>query len=374
MRSYTVFPDLGEKIRKTWLLEKFPELNNKPFPGYFSNDDLYGELGENFLNLPDYVRTVISKTISNPHNWIIEEKVDKGGDLFWNIQKIIPTEQTDIAIGSWFLLPVDEEFDSLELQKFSEYGFSSIIEMILSLSAYRYREVSEMKREEYSWVNSQGIKNIFTACIHGDPKFYQYKEVVEWDVYSPYQILVWFSPRQLVGIMSQVYHSHELWFFSTFFRYAMELWVLDEIMWKDGKNFYQWEKELPSALWNYADAGHWDNYMDNSEFLFRTSIPIWWNSEIKNVHTHTFAPWFRNEDGSTYYEFRIWNNKELHIYNAHTKSVDIVFYPEDCKNLLQWILHQCAHGHGRTSKSQIVNLVKFYHSEDYQKRKGELSL
>ena len=371
--SYSIFPSLTYKIQQSWLLEKFPELLERPYGSIIFLDELLLDTEENILDVSLNIQNSIYRIISQPYPWLIEENIkeDEGGNLFWKTEKKIPPDETDIWIWTWLFLPCGEEGIHLELQKFSQYGFDSTLQMILSLSAYRFREILAMKTQEYSWINSKGIKNVITACEHGDTKFYQYQEYWQWMVYSPFQVPVEFTPRRLIWMMNQVYHSHEPQFFATFFRYAIELWVLDEIIWEKWEKFIEWSEQLPWSLWNYGDAGS-SNHYDFQDFLFRTATGIWWLERWRNFHTHIFAPMSSFKDQNYYYEFKLWDNDTLELHNTRTWEVDIVFYPEDCKHLLKWMLHQCAHWHGRTSKNQILSLVKYYYCDKYQQDKREL--
>jgi len=49
----------------------------------------------------------------------------------------------------------EKEFDKSELLRFHDYGFISALEMVMSLSAYRAREVLKDKKDQYEWVNKR---------------------------------------------------------------------------------------------------------------------------------------------------------------------------------------------------------------------------
>lgn len=378
-RSYIISPSLEERIQASWLVVKFPELGEKPYVWSFHWDDLESEILENPYTIPYEVQVKVLRLLDSSLYWRFQTKADDV-DLFWNPifeeLKRVNADLNDIALWTWFLLPSPQEdtcydeapeFDKWELQNWEQYWFSSALDMIMCLSAYRSRDVLQYKRNQYEWVNSKWIRNVITACEHGDPKFFQYDENIPNRVISPFWNEVQFSPRNTIWNMSHVYHSHEPDFFATFFRYAWELWKIDEIMGKNAEQFSAYANTLPASLWNYSDAW-WTWYGDTSNFLFRVAYPIWgveW--KIRNTHTHPYAP----NSWEWFIEFQMWDNQELLILDA-SWNVIIKYFPEDCEHLLKWILHQCAYWHGRTSKHQIIRLVNFYYSWEFEEQRSEL--
>ncbi|MCD5375241.1 hypothetical protein LR010_02175, partial [Candidatus Gracilibacteria bacterium] len=289
---------------------------------------------------------------------------------------IIKSNIHDLALGTGYQLPdceedseeegIEKEFDKKELLEFKKYGFSSMLEMVMSLSAYRSKDVMKGKKNQYEWVNSKGVRNVISACVHGDPKFFQYQEGDVGRVYSPYGNLVDFSPRKQIGAMTQVYHSHEPGFFATFFRYAYECGKLKDIIGENGEKFIKGADNLPGMLGHFGDAGN-GSHIDASEMMWRVCVPIGGNGNHTNVHRELFGPNYNEKDNS-FYEFRISTEGNLELFNAYTATIDMTFYPEDCEDLLKGILHQCANGHGRTSKSQILNLVRHVYSDDFREQ------
>lgn len=383
-QNYVIFPSLEEKIQSSWLLERYPAFNNRPYHWNYNIEDLLHDILYGPYDMTNIVKNhVLSLVWKDDLLWRIQTTFASERDLFWprDTFKTQKSYLDDIALATWYMLPHSEddeyygetkEFNKKELSKWKEYWFSSVLEMIMSLSAYRSRNVLQLKKDQYEWVNSKWIRNIISACIDWDPKFYQYDESNPIKVISPFWNQVWFSPRKSIGSMTLVHHSHEPSFFATFFRYALELWILKDIMWENGEKFLWQIENLPSALWNYWDA--WcSNHMENSEMLFRTCIPIWWDVNHRNIHAHVFWPNYNGENNA-YYEFKIWENKELELHNIFTWKIDMTFFPEDCENLLKGISHQCAHWHGRTSKQQIIEMVKFYYSPEFLEQKSELRL
>jgi len=380
-RSYIIGANLEDKIGESKLLEKYPELSRQAINWFFAQEDLDRELLDNPYALPKRIRNDVFRILANPLSWEMVSEDIQDGDLFWKSIKTLTPSLHDLALGTWYNLPnpfddeeygEEKEFDAAELEKYQEYGFDSVLDMVMSLSAYRFREVIKWQRKQYEWTNSQGIKNVITACVHGDPKFFQYQELPASQVYSPFWNMVDFAPRNQIWAMTQVHHSHEPGFFATFFRYAYECWKLGDIIWERGEKFIKWSDNLPWMLWNFWDAGS-GSYMDSVDMMWRICVPIWGDDKHRNVHLEWFWPNHKKEDEDTYYEFKTTPEWNLELYNAQTGRVDVTYYPEDCEDLLKGILHQCAYGHGRTSKTQILNLVRYVYSEDFKEHIADLS-
>lgn len=382
--TYVISPELEEQIQSSWLLEKYPELRERHLSSHHWETDILYDVVYWPYDVKSFVRQyALSLIWSENLNWqLIWEQTD-WRDLFWETKSIVTKKAnlTDISLATWYMLPNPEdddhygepkEFEKWELLKFDEYGFRSSLDMIMSLSAYRAREVLKDKKDQYEWVNSKWIRNVITACIHGDTKFYQYDENLPNTIISPYWNQVWFSPRRSIWSMTQVYHSHEPAFFATFLRYAYETWYFEAIMWKDWKKILEYASTLPWALWNYWDA--WmESWSDYSNTLFNLGIAIWWSDKMRNTHIHAFAPNYNWKDRKkAFYEFKIWANWELELHNNYTWKIDMTFYPEDCEDLIKWLLHQCAYWHGRTSKNQIIWIIKYMYSQDIQEHANEL--
>lgn len=373
-RSYTLSSELQQKISESRLWEKYPDLQSRPYLWRFDYEDIQKEILFGGYNIQEWVKKYALSLISSWWYWHFVEDWfhHEWGNLFGEKITSFEADITDMALCSGLLLPSieDNEFEKQEISQFRKYGFFSELDMIMCLSAYRYRKILELKSDQYEWINSRWIRNVITADVHGDTKIFQYDENLPENIISPFWNKVQFCPRKEIGSMSQVHHSHEPAFFATFFRYAFEIGKLDEIMGISGEKFITTSKKLHSYLWNFWDAGS-SNHWDFSEMLFRTSIPIWGSSKYRNVHTHWFNTNY-NDKENAYYAFQISEEWNLELYNAFTETINMIFYPEDCENLLLWILHQCANGHGRTSKEQIVNLVHFYYSEEFKNQKKEL--
>ena len=378
-RSYIIWSSLEDRIQESELLKIHPELLNPPLSWHFTEKDLDIDIRNNPFSIPSVTQNSIFRLLGEPLPWQIVTDGGEEWNLFGETIQTIRSNLHDLALGTGYQLPNPEddeecwdekEFNKTELEKFKEYWFTSMLEMIMSLSAYRSRDVMKWQNNQYEWVNSKWIRNVITACVHWDPKFFQYQEWKKWNIYSPYWNKVNFIPRNQIWAMTQVHHSHEPWFFATFFRYAYECWKLKDIIWENGEKFIKGADNLPWMLWNFWDAWSW-SYMDSSEMMWRICVPIWWSKNYKNVHCEWFWPNYNGEKNS-YYEFRTSEEWNLELFNAYTWTIDMIFYPEDCEDLLKWLLHQCAYWHGRTSKTQILNLVRYVYSTDFKEHVEDL--
>ncbi len=382
MANYLISPQLEDKIQRSWLTEKYPELSKKPYLWGLLQDQLDAEILDNPYGLSSSTQQYVFRLLDQTLYWNFQTRWD-ATDLLWDpVFQNYNSKEADIYdkwLWTWCFLPdpddEDMEFDTAELWKWDQYGFSSQLEMVMSLSAYRSREILKQKENQYEWRNSQWIRSIITACVHGDPKFYQYDENFSDRVISPFWNEVWFKPQKLVGKMWMVHHSHEIGFFSTFLRYAYECGYMRNIMWENGTRFIEASQDLPSFTGFFWDAGH-SSFYDFWDSLFRMCTPIWWSKSMRNVHTHSFASIYRGKDqeGKSFYEFQIGENQELQLYNHVTESIDITFYPEDCEHLLKGILHQCAHWHGRTMKEQMLGIIEFIYSDAFTQKALEIGI
>jgi len=385
-RTYVISTELDEKINNSKLLQKYPELWERHLSWHYSESDVLSDIVYWPYNIRDYISQYALWLIWNDALfWKLFWEKTWESDLFWELadMRVKKANLTDISLWTWYLLPNPEEdtwhiydepkeFNKSELWNFKKYWFSSALEMIISLSAYRFREVLKDKSNQYEWVNSRWIRNVITACVHGDTKFYQYDENIPTKVISPYWNEVKFSPRIQIWSMTQVYHSHEPAFFTTFLRYAYECWFLKEIMWENWERLLMHAETLPWALWNYWDA--WmESCSDYSHTLFNLGVSIWWNSKMRNTHVHPFGPNYNwKDEKKAFYEFKVWEKWELELHNQYSWCIDMVFYPEDCEDLIKGLLHQCAHWHWRTSKQQIIAIIKYMYSREIKNQADEL--
>lgn len=399
MRTYVLSPASTQRIEDSWILTQYPEFQESFYGPNFYLDDIYQELLENPFSFPEFIRRKIlsivtknnideSNSLSLQWEWhiwtgkILKRKhlyKETQLDLFHNEPvpefalysntHSIPVDCTDFALASWWYLP--EDFSSDVLWDYEKYWFRSYLEFLMTLSAYRLKDILSMKDNEYQWINSKWIKNTITACVHGDLKLYQYDE---WKkaVISPYYEQVWFYPRQCIGAMTNVYHHMEDLFFATFFRYVIDSWKEKEIFWEKWEKILKYIDTLPNRWWNFGDAGD-TTWMEEFDFKIRLKQRLYRVNDkpnALNTHTFTWAPWLERE--SNWYEASINTDGDFELKSVlheweKVGSTVIKYSPEDCQHIIKWLLWQCAHGHWRTSVNTLKRLIEYYYSDIFDR-------
>jgi len=313
--NYILWPETIDKIQETGIISQFPELLDRSHLGYVFDDDILRELKE----VSDFIWIDVTLRVEKLLSW--EEKWFWSVSSSWEEEFQIEVKNEHIALAVWLEIPYEVGFDFLD--DFEKYGFNSKLDFLMTVCAYRWREVLWFKWKQYHWINSQGIRNVITTADHHDPEIMQFDENSR-KVISPFWNQVGFIPRNYEWGMIFCQEA-ELSMFATFFRYAIETWQIEEIFW----NKWQFILDKFGERKDFKGADR-----STEKFMFgqtlNTPIPaIDWEKPI--WHAIKNDKFFISDNWNL--ELRKFEYKEGSIVVG--EKIFLTFFPEDVKYLIE---------------------------------------
>lgn len=318
-KNYVIFPELKERIKSSWLLTKYPDLEDFLWVEWEADNN---EINAAFKAMNNGIKAEVwqawNKAVQNDSHWKVE----------WSV--ILPKTWNDLLLATWEYLDGTDIPDKILLD-FKSYWFNSTLEMIMSLSAYRAsKEWYEWITKVHSWTTNR-IKTILWYWINWETKIFQ-ENIYSSKVISPFWTEVQFMPRKLVWI-NEVYNDESVRIFAILLRFSYEIWVIRSIFWSNQYNLKEILKGRISKEWEGVD-----NYsITNSQAEAYINSPLW-NS------THWIPHWPRDEDNVTYSFRKVWNSLRVYtISQASYNGEEVIIDKNDCIEMLYWIIKQSPH-------------------------------
>lgn len=359
--SYIIYPQVKEKIQKSWLskvLKNAQHLSAGGY-GYISPEDFWYHLSELAQKVPE-IHTIshkIYEIIENPekHPWKIGTWIDlqwklfDGAKNFWSYSEGVELscETKDLLLITWW--NIREILSTEEIQNYKNYGFESMIDFIMTCESYVQENKFQWYKEWYHWTRN-GIKTTIDGSIHWDFRLYQSDEN-RYPSISPYGNWVDFRPRKSNFVAG--YHSMEVMFLSTILQYATQVWY--EISLGD---FLEFSEQYGNVSGNFWEMW-WENTHDMVTFECATMNPIAAMWEKKFPH---FIPTWPGVN----FDYFIAIEKDNLLIWRDGNDICAHFSPEDIPDIIKAIIVQCAKWLWRTSKKRVLDILRYYCKEKSQ--------
>jgi hypothetical protein len=377
--KYIVYPNVRKNIEDAGLVGKIDELHEK-FEGpdnythVMDSDvlDSIKEMGEDgyFKTLPTASAQSFKTRLQgffghlDVHSW----KTYRGG-------KIVTTETnlSDVLLLSgWqasFILSPDE------IWNFKRFGFSSITDFVGSVGAFMKVRNSERRpgRSGDGWGirknDGRTLVNEITGDGNCDFRLHQ-NDVTPYKTIDPFGNAVSFRPEfdeDRRGVFG--YHSVEGAFLATLLKWADQVNISSELLKDGGKDFLKWTESLGQGGGTCTE--HFGGYDQNPNMFFCAyEVPMPKLDEFYCTDRFTPETVFVESEGFFYGAY-IGSNNEL-IFSAENmknmknkKLVSAEFQPEEFDPLLKGMFVQCARGLGRTSCRQLMGILDYKLSSDF---------
>ena len=362
--NYCIYPEVIEKIEFSTLNERLQKWSKELYLiPFFTDDEI-----KDYLTWFNEIWTWESISIANRIINILERpelhtrKIGKWRDLQlslieWLERYSIYEEeerkefnQNDIMLMTW--ANIFEILTLDEIKNYKKYWFETLIDFIMHIEAYLKSKSDTYSNNSiaYKWKRNWK-KTIISACEHWDFRLFQFDET-QYPVKSPYWNFVKFRP-EIYNILSST-HSVEIVFFSIILRYADQIWYQLNI-----KEIEELTKTTWDCLGNFWEFW-WDNSFDknNLKLAFLHEIPK--ENSWKNWLLFTMSYW--NE---WYYSFLLEDDNNL-IIKLNNEKIVARFSPEDIDDLIKWVIIQCSNWLWRTSKSRVLNILKYKVSKEFK--------
>jgi len=342
--NYILFPETIAQIENTGLIKKNPELSERSRLWHIFDDDIQRELPEISSIVWPEIITRIEKLLSWEEKW--HWSVYANSPQAYDIE----ARNEHIALATWLEIPYETGFSFLD--DFKKYWFGNKLDFLMTISAYRWREVLWFASKQYHWVNSKWMRNVITTADHHDPQIKQFDESFR-DVISPFWNQVWFMPRTYERGMIFCQEA-ELSMFASFFRYAIEVWKVEEV-------FGKWWKRLLDKFWEEKKYQWADRHMEKINFAdtLKTPLPSL-NAEKPFWHAIINDKFFITDEGNL--ELRKFSYQDGKV--SISKKPYLVFFPEDVKHLVGWMVDIALRSSTFRTNSEVFREVIEEYFED----------
>lgn len=382
--SYIIYPDTISKIESAPFFHKIQKYKEKHFwypvpSGYQSTQDI-GDLLDNLhTKFPKESHDIVMKVSEILESESLENskwRVCKGNPLqlpLFQTSELPENEETntytgeydiscatsDIILATWYW--IWELLSKREIKEYKSYGFDTLLDFIMSIEAYLQSKENQhvLKNDEYSFTR-EWVKTVITWDVHWDFRLFQTDEGANL-TYSPFGNKIGLKPQEINVI--GWYHSVEVVFLSVILKYISQIGSDKEIE-STLRDVFEYSNQIGNRFGNFWEFW-WDNFWD------RTGLHLTFLRNIEEIDSQKRSfIWIPNQLWDLY---RAYVNKENELlFVWFDNSIMARFSKDDVGNLLRWIIYQCAHGHGRTSKKRIMDIIQYRFSKEFIKKMSEL--
>lgn len=368
--SYIVYPEAVEKLKSSGLMDKINAVDklDENFPSTYAhespNDMIKGMTQAGFFEVqPKEAKKKYQRSLEKFHTNGGTWKIIKNGR---EIEEAADSQSFMLISGylaSFFL-------SKQELWTPEKFGFKNIYDLFGSIgAAYVNKDRAKTsERTGHSWKHQLQDGRIFISEVgvnmHGDLEITR-DELTPYKTFDPLGNEVNYRPvlqSDINSIMS--YHSVEDGLLATLLTYIRQEKIESLFTNKELASKFLEELEISSGRALYADFG--DRIHPPSIFFDRRISMLKWEDRDK-PHTGHYLPC----GGSGSYGIFVDVNKNLIFayigekdngFKEGNRKAD--FEPSEIDHLVKGLFIQAARQLGRTSITQLVNVLRYWHGEN----------
>lgn len=364
--QFIIYPEAIEKLNACDIARRIEDVDPPYFGGSIMDGDL--ELKMEFLTKEGYFDAFESlepgfknkiKNLNKNNAW----KINK-------TEKIEPTlEHLIMLMGDY----ASYIFKPEEIANLSKWGFTSVSEFNGTISAYMIQKQKRFERTGLRWEanhNGKKLLNEIGGNMHSDLLIMQ-MDITNYEAIDPMGNRVYYRPT--IGIRSvPAGHSVEGELLASILQYITQTGIQPSLLKNNAKS-------LPEEVSSWQQHGgtcaeHFGGFdRDPGIFFAITSMKI---PELKNWKKERSRHNIFSGPGNNNHEIYIGENNELVIgHEEKGKFVENVRYmPEEMDSFLKGLFYQAASGLGRTSLAQLVEIVTFRYSDEFENFKKKLNI
>ncbi len=381
MTTYLLYPEALEKIKQSGIAERVEKLKQSeeglPYLGgsLLQSEivDIVNELKEEgyYNNLPkdfeEKYKTTMNGILRNPedHFWTIKRTRD-------TIQEPCALEELSIFMGDIASLILSPE----EIWDYKKFGFDSPSAFVTTVSTYIIQQSrgSSSYKDGYKWTRKRNdgseIVTEITGDINADLRVLQ-TDIAPYPTTDPFGNAIEMRPETSADRHAiAAYHSTEGSLFVAVMKYIEQQNIQSEHLKDEGKQLITWGKELGQGGGTCAEhLGGFDNHP--MLFFAGYDFPIPQLSKLNETEKPT--PFWIGTDFDGDYGAYIAHNGDL-VFSFQNKNnakeprkpISARFLPEDADHLLKGLIYQSARGLGRTSANQLLDILKYRFSSEFE--------
>ena len=385
---YLVYPGAERKLQKAGIVSRIEKAFKKDdYPnvhhGMMMSRDISGiakemKAGGFFKSMPDAQK----KSFQTQLNELFKEKDTRE----WNVIKNDGAHKENVEYEDILLLMgfySSMVLPKRELFAYGKHGFPSMFAFTGAVGArvWTYDEGRSQFRDGYKWTTTNPDGTVRVNEITGDGncdlRIFQ-KDMTPYDTYDPLGNLVEYRPlmrsdNRVIG----GYHSTEGGLLVSVLKYVKQLNVRSEIL-KDRNSvleFLAWAKSLGQGGGTCAEHfGGFDSYPMN--FLHSMDVPLPVLDADRKTDEHTRDYVTTASHHKLAYGLYVGLDQDLVFMienlEENKKEFAASFHSDESDHLIKGLFFQSARGLGRTSVLQLIQILDFYTSGEYEKEKARM--
>lgn len=384
--NYLIYPEAEERIKNSPIEQRIRKLEKSeeglPYlRGYSFGDEVRERVLE--LKRNGYYEQ-LPKGISKKYKKIMNEMFEENKKHKWNVKRPEGEVNEDIEMDGVRLFSGEIASSVLkpdEIWDCKKFGFEHPVEFAAAVSAYIFNRYHSdgIYRKGYRWTtkrqNSAVIVSEITGSEHCDLRIFQI-DIAPYETISPFGNPILMRPR-LDADYSIIagYHSTECMLLVSLLKYIEQQKIPNNIFADDGTYLANWIKSIDKDDNPFAArcAEHYSpDYTNPLHFFIGYDAPIPQLNSEGEAEKHTID-WVCT-DSEGIYRIYVSPNKEL-IFSYQTdkdadnpkKQISAMFLPEDAEHLVKGLLYQSAKMLGRTSLRQLIDILAYRFSEQFER-------
>ncbi len=378
MRDYLLYPKAIEKIERSGIkarveeLEKsedgLPDINGFVYGGDIIRSTQYLQEQGYYNHLPS--------DFAVPYRRMMNEMVNTPENFGWKIQRhsgeiIEPCELEDLLLFSGDLASMVLKPE--EIWDYARFGFSSASEFVTTVGAFVKEQSNRMDsfKNGYKWTRKRDDGSEIVTEVTGDGnadlRIYQ-TDIAAYPTHNPFGNPIEMRPEMKADRLAvAAYHSTEATLFIAVMKYIEQQDIAADYRKDDATKLIEWGRSLGQGGGTCAE--HFGGFESNLGSFLReddAQIPILDEANRTEQISNFLLP---TQSGGAYGVYVAHNGdlvlsyqKENYIQNP-VKPISARFLPEDAEHLVRGLIYQSAKGLGRTSASQLLELLEFRFSE-----------
>ena len=383
--NWILYPEAKQKLEKSGLMRRIDNAvksNRIGYTGYISDQYVAGNIKDMnkdrlFESIPEEERKKFKKALQDA--WANKSK------FYWSVKRNGEDSKEDVESGDFLLLSgfrSSEILRKAELFDHKKFGFSSISELTGTTGAAIEIAIRKSVHDNgLKWETARPDGRIITSVMTGDHnadfRIYQ-NDITAYETIDPLGNKVSYRPEMAADRMIvAAYHSTEAQTLASFLKYIDQTGIKPKALENNAVDIIDWAKSL--GQYGGTCAEHFGGFdRPPLQFFVGWSIPIPQLDEkyetkdrcLYNIYTL----------GGKGYNFYISPQTALVItrHDANEGAVDVKgsvsFLPDEMDNAIKGLLYQSAKGLGRTSVKQLINILEYKFSPDFDKDMKEYSI
>ena len=265
--------------------------------------------------------------------------------------------------------------DPKEIWDFKRFGFSNIPDFAGSVGVLINEAIHNSTfRKGYSWQVNTSDKKVFANEVTGDEncdmRVFQ-TDITPYATTDPFGNKVSFRPEldpDRRGIIA--YHSTEGELLSIVLKYVEQIGIKPESLRDGARGTLEWATSLGQGGGTCAE--HFGGCDQDARMFFTGwTVPLQRLDKKNTATQNSFDGLISNGDG-IYMAYLDADNNLAFAYEPKEgkrmpkKDVRALYYPDDADHLIKGLLYQSAKGFGRTSCRQLIDILGYRLSDQFQ--------